>query len=375
MKIIDKARFAVTSASFVVLLTASLGMAQAQEFNLEALIEAARAEPQLTVFDSTGKIVEMAEAFAAKYGVDAVGTKMKAPAQIEMFDREAKASNVQADVAIISDASAVISQLIPTGAVTSWVPPELADKIDPDYQNPLVVVASANLWTYNTEIYESCPVSNIWQLTEPEWKGKVAMQDPLGNPGLTNWFNQLEMHYDSEVGAAYEAQYGKPLETDAGSATKAWIRALGQNAPLLGSSDSAAAESVGAPGQSEGFMGLMASAKYRDNTDSNYKLGLCENLKPFVGFTSVNVGVIATGSDSPNAAKLFLHYVMTAEGIAPQNDDGKMSSNSDVSLPEDEPSGVGKVLDQVQNYRISTATDDWETRQDWQDFWLLNYSR
>ena len=82
MKIIDKARFAVTSASFVVLLTASLGMAQAQEFNLEALIEAARAEPQLTVFDSTGKIVEMAEAFAAKYGVDAVGTKMKAPAQI-----------------------------------------------------------------------------------------------------------------------------------------------------------------------------------------------------------------------------------------------------------------------------------------------------
>ncbi|TDT74018.1 iron(III) transport system substrate-binding protein [Litoreibacter halocynthiae] len=375
MRIIDRTRIATTSASFAALLAGGLGMAHAQDFDLDALIEAARAEPQLTVFDSTGKIKTMAEAFSAKYGIDAVGTKMKAPAQIEMFDREARAGNVQADVAIISDASAVIAQLIPTGAVTSWSPPDLADKIDPDYQNPLVVVASANLWTYNTELYDSCPVSNIWQLTESEWKGKVAMQDPLRNPGLTNWFNQLEMHHDDKIGAAYEAQYGKPLDSDAGSATKAWLKALGQNAPLLGSSDSAAAESVGAPGQSEGFMGLMASAKYRDNADSDYKLGLCDGIKPFVGFTSVNVGVIATGSDSPNAAKLFLHYAMTPEGIAPQNNDGKMSSNSDVGLPADEASGVGNVLDQVQNYRISTAADDWETRQDWQDFWLLNYSR
>jgi len=375
MTIFTRTRIAVSSASFVALLTAGLGTAQAEDFDLDALIEAARAEPQLTVFDSTGKIKTMAEAFAAKYGLDAVGTKMKAPAQIEMFDREARAGNVQADVAIISDASAVISQLIPTGAVTSWVPPDLADKINPDYQDPLVVVASANLWTYNTELYDSCPVSNIWQLTEPEWKGKVAMQDPLRNPGLTNWFNQMETHHDATVAAAYEAQFGKALETDAGSATKAWIKALGQNAPLLGSSDSAASESVGAPGQSEGFMGLMSSAKYRDNNDSDYKLGICDGIKPFAGFTSVNVGVIAAGSDSPNAAKLFLHYAMTPEGIAPQNKDGKMSSNSDVGLPDDEPSGVANVLDQVQAYRISSAGDDWETRQDWQDFWLLNYKR
>lgn len=371
----NRMRITATAAGCAALLAGSLGMAEAQDFDLDALIAAAKEEPQLNVFDSTGKIKKMATAFAEKYGLDAVGTKMKAPAQIEMFDREHRAGNVQADVAIISDAPAVIAQLIPTGAVTSWTPPDLAEKIDPDYQDPLVVVASANLWTYNTEIYDSCPVSNIWELTEPEWKGKVAMQDPLRNPGLTNWFNQLETHHDDKVAAAYEAQYGKPLDTDASSATKAWLKALGQNSPLLGSSDSAAAETVGAPGQSEAFMGLMSSAKYRENNNSDYKLGLCDGIKPFVGFTSVNVGVIASGTDNPNAAKLFLHYAMTPEGIAPQNADGKMSSNSEVGLPDDEPSGVGNVLDQVQNYRLSSAGDDWDTRQDWQDFWLLNYRR
>ena len=54
--------------------TALMGQAVAQDFDLDALIEAARAEPPLTVFDSTGKIIDMAEAFAAKYGIEATGT-------------------------------------------------------------------------------------------------------------------------------------------------------------------------------------------------------------------------------------------------------------------------------------------------------------
>lgn len=375
MRINFAIRQAAACVSLAALMAGGTSSSHAETFNLDALIEAAKAEPSLTVFDSTGKIVKMAESFGAKYGIEAVGTKMKAPAQIEMFDRESRAANVQADVAINSDVAAVIGQLLPDGTVTSWSPPDLASKIPEDYQDPIVVVSSANIWTYNSEIYDACPVTNIWQLTEPEWKGKIAMQDPLRNSGLTNWFNQMDMHADADIAAAYEAQYGKPLETDAGSATKAWIKALAANSPLLGKSDSNAAETVGAPGQTEAFMGLMASAKYRDNNKKNYKLGLCAGIKPYLGFSSVNVGIIATGSDSPNAAKLFLHYVMTAEGIAPQAKDGKMSSNSDVGLPEDEASGIGEVWDQVQAYRISSAGDDWETRQDWQDLWLLNYSR
>ncbi len=352
------------------------GAAQAQDsFDLDALIEAARAEPPLTVFDSTGKIVGMAETFAETYGLEAVGQKVKAPEQLEMISREAMAGNVQGDVFIIGDAPAAIAQLLPSGFATSWVSPDQTDKIVPEYQDPLVVVNSNNVWTYNTELYETCPVGNVWELTEPEWNGRVAMQDPLGKPVYTDWFNQMEMHHDDAMAAAYEAHFGKPLDTSQDSATAQWVRAMAANAPLLGSSDSNAAEAVGAPGQEAGFMGLMSSAKYRENADSGFRLGLCDGIKPFIGFTNSGVGLMAAGTDSPNAAKLFLRWVMTAEGIAPQAQDGKMSSNTEVGLPEDEPSGIEAAWDQLLAYDMSTALDDWDNRQDWQDLWRLSYDR
>ncbi|MBD9649937.1 ABC transporter substrate-binding protein [Ensifer sp. ENS09] len=352
------------------------GPALAQEpFDLNALIEAARKEPPISVYDSTGKIVEMAKAFAEKYGVGAEGSKVKATAQLEMIIREARANNIQGDVSIISDAPAAMAQLIPQGFAESWLPPDLAANIPTEYQDPLTVVTSANVWAYNTELFDKCPVNNIWQLTGPEWKGKVAMQDPLGKPSYVDWFNQMAKHGDAQVAAAYKALYGKDLETDDGSATAAWVKALAANAPLLTDADAAAADAVGAPGQSQPFMGLMSSAKFRDNAEKGMKLGLCKDLKPWLGWMYPGVGLITKGTNSPNASKLFIHYVMTAEGIAPQAEDGKMSTNKDVSLPADEPSGIGAVLDQVMPYQMATSLDDWDARETWQDLWRLSYQK
>lgn len=357
-------------------LTTLGGAVNAQEpFNLDALVEAAKKEKPITVYDSTGKIVEMAQNFAKKYGLSAEGSKVKATAQLEMIIREARANNIQGDVSIISDAPAALAQLIPQGFAESWLPPDLADKIPAEYQAPLTVVNSANVWAYNTELFEKCPVSNIWELTEPKWKGKVAMQDPLGKASYVDWFNQMAKHGDDKVAAAYKDFYGKDLETGEQSATAAWIKALAANAPLLTDADAAAAEAVGAPGQSEPFMGLISSAKFRDNADKGMKLGLCKELKPWLGWLYPGVGLITKGTDSPNAARLFIHYVMTEEGIAPQAVDGKMSTNSDVKLPANEPSGIGTALDQVLPYSMATALEDWDAREDWQDFWRMNYQK
>ena len=66
------------------------GAAQAQEagFDLDALIEAARAEPPITVYAVTGKIVATAEAFTARYGVEAYGKKVSEADQIDLLIRE-----------------------------------------------------------------------------------------------------------------------------------------------------------------------------------------------------------------------------------------------------------------------------------------------
>jgi iron(III) transport system substrate-binding protein len=346
-----------------------------EAFDLDALVEAARKEAPITVYDSTGKIVEMAEAFTKKYGVQATGLKVSADDQLEMIIREAQAKNVQGDVLLITDAPAALAQLIPQNFVESWLPPDMAEKIPAKFQNPLAITTNASVWAYNTEVYDSCPVKNIWEVTEPKWKGKVAFYDPLSKPTYPDWFNQMASHADDAVAAAYREHFGKELETDEDSATAAWIKAFAANAPLIADSDDSISEAVGAPGQKEPFFGLLSSAKFRDNADSGYKLGLCADLHPWPGWTYLKLGLIAAGTDSPNAARLFIHYILTAEGIGPQVIDGKLPTNPDIGLPPDEPSGIGAVLDKLFHYDSSTALDDWDARQDWQDFWRINYRK
>lgn len=344
-------------------------------FDSDALVSAAKQEKPINVYDSTGKIVEMAENFSAKYGLKATGMKVSANSQLEMIIRESQANNVQGDVVLITDAPAALAQLLPEKFVENYLPEDMASKIPQLFQNPLAISTNANVWAYNTEAYDKCPVANIWELTEPKWKGKVAMIDPLTKGNYTDWFNQLETHGSDQVAAAYKAHFGKELQTDEKSAAAAWIKALAQNAPLATDSDDRVSEAVGAPGQKEPFFGLLSSAKFRDNKDKGYKLGICTTLDPWVGWNYIKLGLIAAKTQSPNTAKLFVHYILTEEGIAPQMKDGKLPTNSDIKMPDDEPSGLMKVADRLLAYDSSTGLDDFDRREEWQDFWRVNYTK
>jgi iron(III) transport system substrate-binding protein len=357
------------------LLALALPAAAEEAFNLDALVAAAKKEAPITVYDSTGKIVDQAKAFTAKYGVKATGLKVTSANQFEMITREAQARNIQGDVLLISDVPAALAQLMPDKSIVSWLPPDAAAKIPKIFQNPLVVATDPSVWAYNTGVYKSCPVSNVWELTDPKWKGKVAIYDPLIKTSYPDWFNEMALHADAAMARAYKDLYGKDLKTSEKSATAAWVKALAANAPLIADADERISEAVGAPGQSAPFIGLLSTAKFRNNKDMGYKLGLCAGIEPFAGFAVPKLGVIAAGSKSPNAAKLFVHYLTTAEGLGPQVADGKLPTNSDIKLPEDEPSGVGAVLDKIFQFDSATALNDWDARQDWQDFWRVNYKR
>jgi len=347
----------------------------AEDFDLDALVAAAKQEAPINIYDSTGKIVEMADNFSKKYGVKATGIKVSANDQLEMIIREGQAKNVQGDVVLLTDTPAAVAQLLPENFVYSWLPPDMADKVPEQFHDPLAVTTNASVWAYNTEVYDSCPVKNLWDLTKPEWKGKVAFYDPLIKGTYPDWFNQMATHDDDIMRAAYKETFGKDLETDEDSATKAWLKAFAANSPLITDGDDPIAEAVGAPGQKEPFFGLLSSAKFRDNADKGYKLGLCKDLGPWPGWTYTKLALIATGTKSPNTAKLFIHYVLTDEGIAPQAVDGKLPTNTDIGLPDDEPSGIGDVLDKLEQYNAATALEDWDAREEWQDFWRLNYKK
>lgn len=346
------------------------------DFDLDTLIEAAQQEGPITVVDSTGKIADAAEAFTAKYGIEVTGIKLKAHEQAEVAIREGQAGNVTNDVFFMADVPTVVSGLLPRGVVESWFPADMADVVPKEFQSPAVTALDTSVWAYNTDVYgDTCPVDNIWQLTDDEWNGLVTFQDPLLKTDYPYWFDEMAEQDDDRVAAAYKAHYGEALTTDEESATAEWVKRLAQNSPLLTNSDDDAANSVGAAGQSEPFMGFMSTAKFREVEASGLNLGLCAGMDPWSGRAYAKGAVIAAGTQSPNAAKLFVHFMFTEEGMAAQLEDGKQSTNSTVSGPADEPSGVTEVWDEIHIQDSSIADLSFDHLQEWQDFWRMHYAR
>lgn len=343
------------------------------EYSLDKLIEAAKEEDPIVVSDSTGKIVDIAEAFSEKYGLDATGVKMKAGDAAEVAIREFEADNVKTDLLIFSDAPTAKAELMERGIASSWTPPDLADKFDPEMTDPQVVTTSVMVWAYNSELYpDGCPIDNVWAITDEDWTGHIIFEDPTLEVQILYWVNQMAENDDDSLKAAYEDYFGEEFSSDEDSAAAEWLKRLAENEPVLTKGDDEAAAAAGAPGQSEAFMALLSTAKFRDNADNGYKLGMCEHVAPYSGIGYNKLGLIANGSDSPNMAKLFLHYMLTEEGIAPQVADGKFSSNNDVEPAADEPSGIADIWDEVYQPNKDTQASDFERLPDWSDFWIAN---
>lgn len=342
------------------------------EYSLEALIEAAKKEEPITVIDATGKIVSMAENFSKTYGLKATGVKMSGQEQEQVIAREAAAGNVRTDVFNMSNLPSVASQILPQGFGVSWLAPDLKDKIPAEYQSPAITSNNPWVFAYNADVNgETCPVNNLWALTTEEWRGRVAIPDPLLRNETMFWFNQLATHGDDAMREAYKAQFGEDLKTDEASATAEWVKRLAQNKPKVTKTDTDVGPIVGAK-EEKPPVGFLSAAIFRDAKKDGYGMGICKEMKPWIGQLTPRVAVIAAGTKSPNAAKLFARFMMTEEGMAPQLGDGKISTNTEAKMPESEVSGIANFVDLLYVNHSETTQDDFAKLQDWQDFWLSN---
>jgi len=343
------------------------------DFSLDALVAAAKKEGSVTVYDSSGDITEVAKAFTAKYGIKATGVKSKVGDTLQKMTREAQANNVTIDATFYEDGPTLVSQLLPQKIVETWVPADLSAGIPS--QNPLVVLQKANVWVYNTKLFpKGCPVTNIWDLASPEWKGKVSMQDPLGKPNLIEFFTQLSRGADDELKAAYKTRTGKDLTTKEPSAALEWVKEVAKNKPILTSADEDVAAAVASPNQTQPRVGLMSVSKFRDVEDKGYPMATCGGMTPWAGFQYPKYAAIATHTKHPNAAKLFVRFALTEAGIMPEaSDGGGISGNSEVGQIGKSPDGLTDWDKQLFVYDSKYLLDDAQGAQDMQDFWRLNH--
>src|SRR5690606_25319643 len=116
---------------------------------------------------------------------------------------------------------------------------------------------------------------------------------------------------DAKMKEAYQAYFGKPLETKQPSATAEWVKRFAGNKVKVQKSDTDVGPIVGASTTDHPVIGFVSAAIFSHAKNKNFPMAVCKQMTPWIGQLTPRVAVIAAGTKSPNAAKLFVHYMMS----------------------------------------------------------------
>ena len=342
----------------------------------EELYELAKEDGEVTIYSISSRMVKTVEAFKEKYpGIEVVSFDISTNELLEKVTREYDAGQHVADVVHIKDQDGTMyEEYILPKKMYNYLPSEIASHIDEDYretQTPLYIEQTQLF--YNEEAYpDGAPFDNIWEVTDPKWQGRLMMQNPLDNVAWGSWITGFCVgETPAELEAAYKELYGEDLELSPGSENAGYefLKRLKANNPIYTTSSDEIAESVGTRGQENPPIGFAASSKIRKNEDNNWALKAF-NLYPTNGISAVNTLYIVEGCEHPNAAKLFIYFLLggtdgDTSGYEPFNTLGGWPVRDDI-----EPAEGSMPYDELNTSHFD-ATDIYENINLVRDFWQL----
>ncbi len=280
---------------------------------LDELVKRAQAAGRVVVYSFTSRSARVEKAFEARYpGIDLVAFDINSTQQIARLKAEHAARIVNADVAYISDIPMVMEALIKPGILLRHVPQAFAQRVPADLQSPLLANRlSTKVLMYSEEAWpQGSPVTHLWQLTLPEWRGRVVMVDPTVRGDYLDFMTEVALR-GTEMAQAYQAQFGKPLALQGGeTAGERWIKELLANRPVFVANTDAVADAIGKLGQKSPPVGIATYSDRRDNKERGRALAVARGVLPAGGIVfPASLGLVA-GSKNPAAARLLVHFMM-----------------------------------------------------------------
>lgn len=310
----------------------------------DAIYEAAKQEGKVVVYSLSSRIFKAVKTFKKAYpGIEVEAYDMLTVDQIDKLTREQAAGIHNVDILFLADVTTLVKEILPKRLVWNYVPTTLlggqkAESVIPaDLRGPpLAHSLETKVVFYNFESYPTCPINTLWDLTRPEWRGRVQMKDPLQSTENMNFLQMIVKHAD-KMAQTYREEFREPIKLSPGSKNAGYefISRLVKNNLVLTTSDGDAAKAAGAPGQTKAPLTLsVSSSKLRYNKSKGTKLAIGWDIKPAVGFTKRNFLVMANLAPHPNAAKLMIRWMLGDQkggaGMKPWFVPGQWPSRSDV---------------------------------------------
>jgi iron(III) transport system substrate-binding protein len=358
-----------------------LGPYQPATDDWAAIEAAAKLEGKVTVYANSGGVEDLFDAWEARYpdiefdaaDTDGIDTKMQA---------EQESGNVIGDVWFNSDGHILFGRFVPSQWLWWFVP---RDVVIPELttERPFAVARhSTDVIGYNNKFYpDSCPITNIWQITEEKYKGKFFMEDPISDVSTMAKMATFVQNSD-EMAQAYLDLYSREWTTDELAATDAsglvvenagylWLKKVTYNDVVVlddGDMVDAAFAGLELPAGEEPGFGWTGYSSYEATLDGELNMAPCFGLEPVMGIFKTSFLAIANNAPHPNAAKLFIRFALSEEGFDPWNKIGSYPAAEGLPVFEDN-LPLAELLPQVWEM---DPIFDWENVSKVRDFWAAS---
>ena len=351
-----------------------LGPYYAETQDWAAIEAAAKQEGSVIIYANSSKIAKAVDIWNEKYpeikiegydlGGDDVLAKTLGEQQSGLF---------VGDVWFSSGGAELIGNVLPHKYVWRFIPDNLKGKIGPEYTEPLLF-SRLGTWVlaYNTELNKTSPITNVWQLTEPQWKGKVVIEDPLNDASTMSKLLTYVAHADI-MKQAYIDLYGKEpvLDADTPDAGWLWFKRLAQNSPIPQPGGDEVDSAFATPGMTENYVAFTSYSNYPDVLEGNLVFEPAWGLEPMLGAQSQSYLAIINQAPHPNAAKLFIRFITSEEGRKPWAKFGTYFPDPTYEVPE----GM-KTLDEIFTMTWFVAEKfAYDNLVQARDFYLLNLGK
>jgi iron(III) transport system substrate-binding protein len=300
-----------------------------------AIEAAAKKEGKVVVYANSSKVADIKPLFEKKYpGITLEAADISGDDVLQKTREEQKAKAFYGDVWYSSSSSGdVLGDLLPKQYLWNFVPDALLSVTPESARNPLLIVKhGVKVMAYNSELNKSCPITNIWDLTDPVWKGKMFIEDPLNDASQMGYLVTILSH-SKELAAAYKDKFGKDpvLDADTPDAGWLWLKMLAKNKPIPQPGGDELMAAFATPKMKDSYLAINAGySKYSDVLKGKLAFEPCKGMKPVLGLQGATYMAVINRAQHPNAAKLFINYVSNVpEGFAPWNTMGSYSPRTD----------------------------------------------
>ncbi|MDO8636951.1 MAG: extracellular solute-binding protein [Dehalococcoidia bacterium] len=334
--------------------TSNVSPSTSQDPAWDKIVEAAKKEGKLTIYSfnfvgDTG--ISIAKAFKEKYGITVEIITGRGAEFTERLKTEKRMGSILADVC---DNNATNAKTMKKEGLTKSVAGELpvlrekgvwvADVLGIDPQDKHLISFNFTIYSpwVNTRLVKSGEEPKVWKdLLDPKWKSKMIATDTTTSPGLYQSFVPLirEKVVDTEF---LKALYNQDLRFSSTIQDEAGLLARGDRAISIRGNDSVYSR----------FINEGAPIKVIDLSD-----GVVLSVISIVAFE---------GSPHPNAAKVFLNWLMSPEG---QTTYGKSASAA--SARKDVPNFLPEAARLTpKNPILLTSEDTDESTKLFRERWL-----